>query len=59
MDWIIWLLFIVPVAGLVIAYFEHKRKNTFLKHDNTLDKKSFWLKQRIEKQTDPFELDKW
>ena len=52
MCWITWMLFVVPICGLAIAYFEHKGKNTFLKHNNNLDKMGFRLKQRIEKQTD-------
>jgi phosphate/sulfate permease len=59
MDWIVWMLFVVPVGGLVIAYFEYKGKKTFLMHDNNRYKKGFWLKQRIEKQADPFKVDKW
>jgi hypothetical protein len=59
MDWIVWMIFVVPVGGLVIAYFEYKGKKAFLKHNNDLDKKGFRLKQCIENQADPFKVNKW
>ena len=59
MDWIVLVLFALPIGGIVIAYFEHKKKRRLLDHDTNLDKDGWRLKQKIENTSDPFRYKEW